>query len=271
MSKETSKKASQIETEILSKFARIDTSDLPDFENCSILLDMGLWVLYASKEKLKIKKLTINQIVSVLLNIKEVSVKPQSIRAAFDRARTMIHKHYEEDEVYFEIMQSGKDYLMSLTGKGSVNLFYFESGKEFTPKRLFAENILQELRGELRIADPYCGERVLDILKDVKDRQVKFLTRIENIRVESAKRSLLHDINDFKSEHPDIEFRSYLNTDMHDRYVLSDNALVILGHSIKDLGGKESFAIVINKSMISTIFETISENFNSRWKQSIPL
>jgi len=271
MSKETSKKASQIETEIQNKFARIDTSDLPDFENCSISLEMGLWVLYATKEKLNIKKLTINQIVSILLNIKEVSISPASIRMAFERAGNLTHKHYENNEAHFEIMKSGKDYLSSLTGKGDVNLFYFEPGKKFTPKRLFAENILQELRGELRIVDPYCGERVLDILKDVKDRQVRFLTRIENIPAENAKNRLLREIKDYKSEHPDIEFRSYPNTDMHDRYVLSDNALVILGHSIKDLGGKEAFAIVINKSMISTIYGTISDNFNSRWEQSTPL
>lgn len=41
-----------------------------------------------------------------------------------------------------------------------------------------------------------------------------------------------------------------------------------LGHSIKDLGVKESFAIVLNKDTNKNIVEALIENFDRRWKQS---
>ena len=126
---------------------------------------------------------------------------------------------------------------------------------------------MDSLKGELRIVDPYCGERTLDILNNVKNRVVKFLTRVENLR-EKERNRFLRELQDFKSENPNIEFRNYLHTDIHDRYIISSELLVILGHSIKDLGGKESFAIILNKDTSKNIVEALIENFNKRWQQS---
>ena len=120
---------------------------------------------------------------------------------------------------------------------------------------------------QIQIVDPYCGERTLDILGNVKNRVVKFITRVENLREKNKKR-FLRELKDFKSEHPEIEFKNYPHKDIHDRYIISSELLVILGHSIKDLGAKESFAIILNKDMNKNIVEALIENFNRRWKQS---
>jgi len=164
-------------------------------------------------------------------------------------------------------MKLGKNHLISQSGKGSVEVFYFEPDKRYTSKRLLSKNILDNLKGELKIVDPYCGERTLDILNNVKNRVVKFLTNVENLR-EKKKKLFLRELRDFKSEHPNIEFRNYPYTDIHDRYIISFKRLVILGHSIKDLGGKESFAIVLNKDTNKNIVESLIENFDRRWKSS---
>lgn len=248
-------------------FSEVDTSDFPDLYNYERSLEMGLWILWVAKEKLHIKKLTAEQIASIIRDVKEISIDEKSINNAFNRAKGKIHTYYEDEKVYFEIMKPGKDYLFSLVKRGSIKLFYFEPEKRYSTKKILAENILEELKGELKIVDPYCGDRTLDILKDIKDQTVKFLTRLQNLNEKNRNR-LLRELQDFKSEYPNFEFRNYLNRDIHDRYVISQNFLVILGHSLKDLGSKESSAIVLENQANKNIVEALTENFNRRWKRS---
>jgi hypothetical protein len=73
-------------------------------------------------------------------------------------------------------------------------------------------------------------------------------------------------MQNFKSEYPDVEFRSYSRSEIHDRYIMSPEKLVILGYSLKDLGAKESFAIVLDKKTSRDVFDALTQNFNRRWK-----
>ena len=268
MSKVVSKKRSNaVEADIVKQFIEVDTSDLPDFNNCETILDMGLWVLTTGKEKLGFKKLTAEQIAIVLRDAKEVGVSANSIVRAFARAGKQVYTLHENGEVLYQIMMSGKEHLLSIAKGGNVEVFYFEPNKKYSSKKLFIENVIAGLNGEMRIVDPYCGERTLDCLRDIKGNIVKFLTRAENLP-QKERGNFLRELQDFKSENPNIEFRSYPNTDLHDRYIVSPNSLVLLGHSIKDLGGKESFAIVLNEDTCKNMLEALNENFDRRWRQS---
>jgi hypothetical protein len=252
---------------VVEKFERVDTSDFPDFYTYNTPLERGLWILWVMKEKLGIRKLNAEQIASVIRDVKEISVDAKSIIYAFNRAGDKIHVYHENGATHFEIMKPGKDYLLSRVREGSVELFYFEPGRRFTSKRILSKDILSNLKGKLKIVDPYCNERTLDILRDVKDRGVKVLTRVENLKDKERNR-FLREIRDFKSENKNIEFRSYPHTDIHDRYIISPEFIIILGHSIKDLGNKESFAILLSRNTSKNVFEALNENFDRRWKQS---
>jgi hypothetical protein len=256
-----------METGIAERFVEIDTSDFPDFYEWKKPLEMGLWVLWVAKEKLATKKLTAEHIASVIRDVKETSIDGNSITQAFHRAGDKVHTYEENGETYYEIMRPGKERLISRASEGSVGILYFEPGERYTSKRLLSKKVLANLEGELSIVDPYCGQRTLDILKDIKGRRIRFLTRIENIKKKDRSR-FLRDVRDLRSECPNVEFRSYPNTDIHDRYIISSKSLVILGHSIKDLGGKESLAIVLSKDSSKNVVEALTESFNRRWSQS---
>ena len=256
--------------DLIRKFEKVNFDAYPDFYNYETPLDMGLWVLWVSKEELNIKKLNSEQIAFIIREIMEISINSKSIVRSFNRAGERIHTYKENDTVYYEIMKAGKDYLSSQEKKEYINLFYFEPDKRFTSKRILSKNILKNIEDDLSIVDPYCGIRTLDILTNIDDRKVRFLTNIENLRNKNKKR-FLRELQDFKKEYPNIEFKNYLYTDIHDRYILSSNKLVLLGHSIKDLGRKESFSIILDKDTNKNIFEVLLENFNRRWKQSKPL
>ena len=253
---------------IQEPFLTVDTNDLPLFDDCHTILERALWVLWVAKDKLQIKKLTAEQIASVLRDVQEISIKATSITQSLNRAGDKIHNYQLDREVVYEIMKPGKEHLRSLRGEGKLEVFYFEPGQRYSSKRLLAIGILSTLTGEIKIVDPYCGERTLDIIKDVKGRPIKFLTRTENITNVNAKNKFLREIYDFKTENADIEFRNYPSTDLHDRYIVSPNCIVLLGHSLKDLGSKESFAIVLNEATCKNVYEALNENFNRRWKQS---
>jgi hypothetical protein len=251
---------------LITEFSNANISDFPDFNLFKTPLEMGLWVLWVAKDKLNIKKMTADQIASVIRDVNEASIDAKSINYSFTPAKGKIHIYHEDGTVYFEIMKMGKDHLLGLIKQGSVDVLYFQPDQKFTTKRTLSKNILEGLQGKLQIVDPYCSERTLDILKDLKVK-VDFLTRVENLR-EKERERFLRELQDFKSEFTGFEFRNYPNADIHDRFIISENSLVILGHSIKDLGSKESFAIILEKNSNRNVIEALIENFNRRWKQA---
>lgn len=257
--------------EVVAGFKRVEKSDLPDFYSLSGVLDQGLWVLFVAKEKLDTKRLSIEQIIEVAREAMEVNIDRSSLLQAFRGAGSMLHATSVGLLTYYEIMRPGKDRLTKAEQAGSVSVFYFEPGKKFSSKRTLSQSIIRELEGQIKAVDPYPGVRVLDIMKDVVDRPVEFLTRIENLKKDGEREAFLRELKDFESEHANIEFRTYPNEDIHDRYVISENRLVLLGHSIKDLGGKESFAIVLNAEASRNVTSALTEAFNRRWKVSKPI
>ena len=253
--------------DLVNKMRGLNTSDLPEFNNFTKPLEMGLWVLWVVKEKMRISRLKAEQVAYILVHAKEISVSTKAITNAFNRAQGKIHTYRESTGTFYEIMKPGKQHLTSQTSLGGVNLHYFEPGKKHTSKRILRKSILDALKGELKIVDPYCDSGTLDILSKSKSRKIEFLTRIENLR-QKVKENFLRDLRDFKSEFPNVQFRSHSGSVIHDRYIISLDKLVILGNSLKDLGAKESFAIVLDKKASRDIFDALVENFNRRWKKS---
>jgi hypothetical protein len=253
--------------QFIKNFKEANKDDFPEFSKCVRPLDMALWVLWVAKDNIGENKLTGEQIASVIVETQEISVNSSSITNSLNRASDKVHRYYEKDGIYFEIMKPGKEYLLSLGEKDIVNAFYFEPDSKFTAKKFLKNQIFNSLKGDLKIVDPYCGARTLDILESIKDRPVKFLTRVENLTGRDRDR-FMRELIDFKSENTNVEFRNYPHADIHDRYIISPEFLVILGHSIKDLGSKESFAIVLNKDASRNVVEALIENFDRRWKQS---
>ena len=258
-----------MDAELISKFGEVDTSNFPDFYLYKNPLEQGLWVLWVAKEKLGIKKLSAERIASIIRECKEISIEARSVNNSFSKAKGKIHTYKENGEAYFGIMRPGKDYLLSLIKEGYIDVFYFEPGKPFSNKRIISKDILNNLKGELKIVDPYCDIRSLDIVREAINPAVKFLARVDNLRDKKAR--FLQQLPDFKKEYPQIEVRDYPHDDIHDRYIISSDGIFLLGHSIKDLGTKESFAISLNKSAFKNLFEALTESFDRRWKQSKPL
>jgi hypothetical protein len=262
--------------DLLSKFKKFNPEKFPDFYLYKGPLERALWVLWIAKDGLNIKRLSAEEIATIIVEVKEISTDSKSIINSFNRAKEKVHIHKQGKKNLYEIMRPGKEFLEMKAKGGFVSMYYFEPDRRFSSKRILSRDIFDSLHGELMIVDPYCGERTLDILKntnlskDTKGKKVRFLTRLGNLN-NKEKDGFIRELKDFKTEFPNFEFRDCSDADIHDRYIVSSDKVVILGHSMKDLGKKESFAIILDKMANRNISKALIENFNRRWEGSIQL
>ncbi len=145
---------------------------------------------------------------------------------------------------------------------------YVEGNQPRTTRRELAE-LLQGLSGLVRISDPYYGVRSFDFLDMIpKECTVQLLT--SRISDNQAKFSVA--LSDFRRERTFVEIRIVSQPNMlHDRYLLTPDRILILGHGIKDIGSKESFVVAIDRQIAHDLVAQLIQTFDSRWQTATPL
>jgi hypothetical protein len=147
-----------------------------------------------------------------------------------------------------------------------LNIVYINPSKPRTAKKDLESLIKSIPKGELLICDPYYGLRTLEVLEVFAKyhKRIKFLTA----RVGGGEKqtTLSHAVSDFKKEYDTkVELRLASSKDLHDRYIVGSNHILIVGHGIKDLGSKESLIVVVEDRYGKDIRRIITTNFNVRW------
>ncbi len=147
-------------------------------------------------------------------------------------------------------------------------VFFVESGQPRTA-HLELSALFQEVTGDIRICDPYYGTGSLfrlDLLKHCSS--IKFLTKNAD-RQETA--ILPRAIKEWKRQHATTEFRENAGADLHDRYILSDAEIILLGHGLKDVGNKDSFVVRIPSSIASDMVSSVRDSFEDKWSRARPI
>ena len=148
-------------------------------------------------------------------------------------------------------------------------MFFSGKGSWTDPNKNFPK-IISLLEGDLCILDPYYGNGTFFALEKFGNkRKIRFLTcKLGNEEQENRTK---FDINlrRFKKEFKNIELKAYGQFyELHDRYIISDNALVLIGYGIKDLADKESFIVFLPKNLVKDFLPTLKKTFEIRWKKS---
>lgn len=144
-------------------------------------------------------------------------------------------------------------------------VFFVEAGAPRTV-HMRLQDIFRQLSGEICICDPYYGMGSLlrlDLLQHCSP--IKFLTQNPD---RNEKLTLPKALQEWKSQHGDIEFRRNGGQDLHDRYVLAHNELILLGHGLKDVGKKDSFIICITCESADDLIKDIRNSFYTKWKSA---
>lgn len=228
---------------------------------------LGLTTLHLSKESFNEDYLSAYEISEALGEL-GYDVKRDQIAKAFKRTKGTVRTKQEEEVVKYKIMQPGEEMVEKKLLLDHSDIIYIDSGKPFTGKRKL-ESILSNLSGDVRICDPYYGKKSLNALSVIpKLCRVKFLTS----KTTENKSLLSADISTFKRQYSYVELREIAPpNDIHDRYILDDSGISIIGHGIKDIGSKESFIIQLDKSVASDIIQSLKIEFDNRWSKALSL
>jgi hypothetical protein len=140
--------------------------------------------------------------------------------------------------------------------------------KAGTPRtaHLRLEEIFKNLAGEIRVCDPYYGMGSLlrlDLLRQCSP--INVLTRQPGA---NEPPTLQRALEEWKREHGAVDFRRYSGTDVHDRFVLADDQLILIGHGLKDIGNKDSFVICIPKHVSGDLLTNVRVSFDAKWQNA---
>lgn len=239
-----------------------DLTHYPDIHNYDETRNESFWVLEVASKEFDVDWLTSNQIAEILVERFEISRTSRAVGSALGKAFKdgFVHKNEKTNE--FKLMKKGRDDLYLVQSK-NPGVYYIEPGKPFSAKVVLFNKILSEMKNKVWICDTHIGIRLLDILHTL-DPGIDI--RMMAIQVHSKdifKRSLA----DFRTEHPSTEVREAPPGEVHDRYVISDSGMWLVGHSLKDLGSKESFIVRVGDDLRNSM-ESI---FEERWSRSKPV
>ena len=147
----------------------------------------------------------------------------------------------------------------------------FFSGKDSwsDPNKNFPQ-IISKLKGDLCIVDPYYGNGTFYVLEKFgKQRAIRFLTSQLGNEEQKNHITFENNLKRFKREFKNIQIKQYAKFyELHDRYIIAGNGLVVIGHGIKDLAGKESFIIFVPIELTKDFLPKLKAAFEERWKKS---
>jgi hypothetical protein len=128
-------------------------------------------------------------------------------------------------------------------------------------------NLINQLKGELLIIDPYYGLDTLHLLSKFPQKQIKLIT--SKLGSDEKEELIKKEVVRFKKEFKNINVKIYPKFyELHDRYIISENYFVIIGHGLKDLGNKECFMIAMPVEKVRDIVLSLKEKFEEKWALS---
>ena len=63
-----------------------------------------------------------------------------------------------------------------------------------------------------------------------------------------------------------MHFKKHVGGGLHDRYILGRDRLLLLGQSLKDFGGSESFVVVLSNEIAGDTMKSVRNSFDEKWK-----
>jgi hypothetical protein len=232
--------------------------------------DALLIALYMCSNKSKMAEVNYNEVKNLFVKLgrKENDFK--------------VYLHYANKAgLIDEREEANKTKLISLKIKGlkivkdllghhiGAKVWLIESGMTYSGKKLFKEIVSPKVDEVIKICDPYCGIRLLDILGDVLS-EIKTNCKIYLLtRAIERKEQFKRELEDFKKEFPNIEIEVRILEDgkLHDRYIITGTDYWSVGTSIKDIGRKDA---LITK-LPDEVKHALKEIFNKRWESAKPL
>jgi hypothetical protein len=259
-----------MESKVIKEFAVIDKKLVSRLHSIDGTKLLAYAVLFLAKTELEMKYLSASEICHCLDEV-DIDVKQISVTRSLTRTTGEVKTEKRENGTsYYKLMKKGSDQVEGIfsSDDGDVSILMVEEGKPRSGRKLLTE-LLSELNGIVRIFDPYFGARTMDTLEVIPGScDVRFLSK--NITEEGRK--FRQALKEFQNEYKHIDLKKALKSEpAHDRYIITEDRLMLLGHGIKDIGSKESFIVILDKSYADDMIVALTATFDKRWKAAAPV
>lgn len=240
----------------VAAFRKIRIDTLPDVHGLADERLKVLWVLLVGRAEESLELLSAAGISDILRDSQGISIPRQRVAGILQREVGTVSLIRKGGKRYFKIMRSGEQEVSS----SAVSPLFIDPAKAFSATRKLAD-IIGALRGELRYCDPYIGSRTLEFLADCRETQnIKLLT----VTIHNSA-SFKADLGAFHREHGHIlEVRAMAQGHLHDRYIVHNNGMLLLGASLKDVGKKQSFVVAIGND----VAQSVAISFDRHWQSA---
>ncbi len=256
-----------------SRFARAITKaygrDLESLHLRKRALERCLWVLRASKDAHLATSLTAKE-VHALLSEHEVACTSESIAVALTRAnhKTVIQSVGPDHVLRYSISQAGRMLLDETDPQQGIEVWRAEPGNPWRGWQKL-EELARSLEGPLRVTDPYYAEKSLYTIETLSERReaVRFLTCKAGTRKGGKSPAALDSqAGTLVRSKRNVEIKRVpAPAPFHDRYILSENSLVLIGQGLADLGEKEAFVVSFPRSDVSDLASELERSFDALW------
>jgi hypothetical protein len=242
----------------VASFTRLDVGVLPDVHALSDEARQVFWVLTACKTDPLLEWSSPGEISDILRDCARIDIPRQRVGSILERERKQgaVSRQRKNGKRKHMIMRPGEERLIT----SPIATMFVDPTQAFSATRKLTD-IFGELHGSVRYCDPYIASRTLDFLAHCKHAPtIKLLT----VNIQGAD-SFKADLAAFNREQSGkLQVRVVGQGHVHDRYLLHNAGILLLGASVKDIGKKQSFVVAVGKDIASAV----SPRFEQLWSQA---
>ncbi len=245
----------------VATFKRFDVGALPDVHGLDDEARQVLWVLTACRNDHLLEWTSPTEISDVLRDCARIDIPRQRVQVLLEQERKQgaVTRQRKDGKRKYMIMRPGEQKLSA----SLVAPLFIDPERAFSTTRRLAD-IFGELRGDLRFCDAYVASRTLDFLAECKGAaSIQLLT--VNVQGTAAFKADLIAFN--REHHGKLQVRMIGQGHLHDRYLVHDDGVLLMGASVKDVGKKQSFVVAAGKG----IADAVTPAFDKLWFQAAPI
>lgn len=186
-----------------------------------------------------------------------VAIHWRTVDAMLDANRSLVARRKRLARWEYKILGNGRA-MLAIPDKAVT----FVNPATALQSTLQLHDLLRHLHGGLSVCDPYLDHQTLEHLEVCgTKRRIRILTQKVN---DSGPLRRVSDAATLAGYQFDVRVAS--GKPLHDRYIIDDRAMLILGGSLNGFGKKQSFVIQVG----SDVRRRVLAAFDSEWAKASP-
>ena len=179
----------------------------------------------------------------------------RKIETVFSANPGVVARRKKAKQWQFSILQPGEQ----LLGEAQSSILFIDPEQAFKAT-LSLHDFFSKLKGTVRVCDAYLDNTTLEHLH-VLDKSVTVRLLTKNVKDTGG--ALRRLVAAWKTEGRNLEIRVDNLAPLHDRYIIDDSNMVILGTSLNGFGKKQCFIIQTGPDMRAVLIPVFDGLWNS--------